>query len=176
MSINPLFFLATATFGWGLSLATYRMVAVRYNWPMGEPQAHYPLVVTLVGLIALIVAFLFATHGHSGPVTTGWAILGLGMLFALFWTGFLRVASQTALFLAPLAAFLLVLGWASTDDLAGDMKHVLADMKTMTEKAKQAERNLEATILERLQRRRGESATPATPVEPPAPTKGYQPQ
>jgi hypothetical protein len=180
MAMNPLFFLATAAFGWGLSLATYRMVASRNGWPMGDPQAHHPLFVALLGIVALIVSFLFATHGQSGPITTGWAIIGLGLLFALFWTGFLRVASQTALFLAPLATFLLVLGWASTEDLTGDMKSVLADMKTMKEKVVQTEKNMEATIRERIQRARDERALQGLPSNDPGiptvPPKGYQPQ
>jgi hypothetical protein len=171
MAINPLFFLATAAFGWGLSLATYRMVANHNGWPMGDPQAHHPLFVSLVGIVALITSFLFATHGQNGPVTVGWSIIGLGLLFALFWTGFLRVAAQTALFLAPLATFLLVLGWASTDDVTGDLKSVMSDLKSIKEKGVALEKNLEATIAEGLQRARERRAndpglTPAKPYVP----------
>jgi hypothetical protein len=177
MAMNPLFFLATAAFGWGLSLATYRAVASRNGWPLGDPQANHPMFVTLIGIVTLVIAFLYATYGHSGPVTTGWIIIGLGLLFALFWTGFLRVASQTALLLAPLAAFLLVLGWASTDDLVGDLK-------TMSTRLIETERRLQANIQEKLpalqdraqdliesaRERATRPATPATPAKP------YQPQ
>jgi hypothetical protein len=170
MSINPLFFLATATFGWGLSLATYRAVASRNGWPMGDPQAHHPLFVVLIGIVALITSFLFAVYGHTSSIVTGWAMIGLGLLFGLFWTGFLRVASQTALFLAPLATFLLLLGWASTDDLAGDMK-------TISSRIVESEKRLQNAISDRvqdaLQARRDQAAQPPVPG---APSKPYQPQ
>ena len=39
------------------------------------------------------------------------AIPVLGVAWAAFWTGFLRVGAQSALLLAPLAAALLVGGW-----------------------------------------------------------------
>jgi hypothetical protein len=170
MSINPLFFLATATFGWGLSLATYRAVASRNGWPMGDPQAHHPLFVALIGIVALIISFLFAIYGHQSNIVTGWAMIGLGLLFGLFWTGFLRVASQTALFLAPLATFLLLLGWASTDDLAGDMK-------TISSRIIESEKRLQNAISDRvqdaLQARRDQANQPPAPGAPPKP---YQPQ
>jgi hypothetical protein len=173
MAINPLFFLATAAFGWGLSLATYRMVAARNGWPLGQPQANHPLFVVLLGIATLVIAFLYATHGHNGPVTTGWIILGLGLLFALFWTGFLRVASQTALLLAPLAAFLLVLGWASTDDISGDFKAAQADMKAMGARIMETEKKLQDRAQDYIEARRDRAAQPAAPGVPP---KAYQPQ
>jgi hypothetical protein len=178
MAMNPLFFLATAAFGWGLSLATYRMVANRNGWPLGDPQANHPLFVMLIGIVTLIIAFLYATHGHNGPVTTGWIILGLGLLFSLFWTGFLRVASQTALLLAPLAAFLLVLGWASSDDMSGDLKTALNDFKATSARAIEAEKRIQSQIQDKIQdaleaRRERAAGQPATPVAPPKP---YQPQ
>jgi hypothetical protein len=179
MAMNPLFFLATAAFGWGLSLATYRMVATHNSWPMGDLQAQHPLFVALIGIVALVTAFLFAAvQGQNGPLTVGWSIIGLGLLFALFWTGFLRVASQTALFLAPLATFLLVLGWASSEDMPGDVKSVLSemksDMKGIGEKLKQSERNLEAAVADRLQKRREQGAPNL--ADPTTPAKPYQPQ
>jgi hypothetical protein len=177
MAMNPLFFLATAAFGWGLSLATYRAVAHRNGWPLGDPQANHPLFVTLIGIVTLIIAFLYATYGHNGPVTTGWIIIGLGLLFALFWTGFLRVASQTALLLAPLAAFLLVLGWASSDDISGDLKSALTDFKATAARGLEAEKRLESKIQDRVQdaleARRERAAQPPTPGTP---AKPYQPQ
>ena len=166
MSINPLFFLATAAFGWGLSLATYRAVAARNGWPMGEPQAQHPFIVALLGIVTLVIAFLFAIYGHNSSVVAGWSMIGLGLLFALFWTGFLRVASQTALFLAPIAAFLLLLGWASTDDLA-------ADMKTISSRIIESEKRLQNAITDRvqdaIQARRDQAAQPGTPTKPSVP-------
>jgi hypothetical protein len=109
MTFDLMFYLATAAFGWGLSLATYRVIARQSGWPMGVLQAERPAIPIALGIFALLVAFLFAAA--RGSEAGGWAILGLGALFALFWTGFLRVASQYSLFLAPIAAFLLLLGW-----------------------------------------------------------------
>jgi hypothetical protein len=173
MAMNPLFFLATAAFGWGLSLATYRMVANRNGWPLGDPQANHPLFVMLVGLITLIVAFLYATHGHNGPITTGWIILGLGLLFALFWTGFLRVASQTALILGPLAAFLLVLGWASSDDFSADLKTMANDFKATSARVLEAEKRLQDRVQDAVEARRDRAVQPVAPGVAPKP---YQPQ
>jgi hypothetical protein len=173
MAMNPLFFLATAAFGWGLSLATYRAVANRNGWPMGEPQANHPLFVTLIGIVTLVIAFLYATYGHNGPVTTGWIIIGLGLLFSLFWTGFLRVASQTALLLAPLAAFLLVLGWASSDDLSSDLKSAMTDLRATGVRVMEAEKRLQDRVQDAVEARRDRATQPANPGVPP---KGFQPQ
>ena len=120
MTINPLFLLATATFGWGFSLAIYRSVAGHFNWPMGALQKRHPLTVLLIGLAALVLTFMFIISDPSRR----WPVLILGLLFALFWTGFLRVASQTALFLAPLAAILMGVLWASTDDGRNEIRAV----------------------------------------------------
>jgi len=43
--------------------------------------------------------------------TGGMIIVVSGLLLAVFWTGFLRVGSQISLFLAPLAAVVLLFGW-----------------------------------------------------------------
>lgn len=110
-SIDLLFLLATAAFGWGLSLATYRFFAVPRGWPMGKLQAESPAVPILVGLFAMVVAFLFAAA--RGAEYGGWWILVFGLLWSFLWTGLLRVAAQTALFFAPIATFLLIFTWAS---------------------------------------------------------------
>mgnify|MGYP001255513025 CR=1 FL=1 len=110
MGIDLLFVLATAAFGWGLSLATYRMVAKRRGWPMGHLHAERPAIPVLLGILSLVAAFLFAAARSEFG---GWAILVLGLIFAAVWTGVFRVASQTSLLLAPLAALLLALGWFS---------------------------------------------------------------
>ena len=109
MMVNNLFLLAIAALGWGLSLATYRFFARRYNWPMGALHTDLPGVPILIGLISALCAVGFALA--VGADLGGWVILGCGILLATFWTGFLRVGSQISLFLAPLAAFMLIIGW-----------------------------------------------------------------
>jgi hypothetical protein len=112
VGIDFLFLLATAAFGWGLSLATYRFFAIRRGWPMGKLQTEAPAVPILIGLFGVMVAFLFAAA--RGAAYGGWWILVFGLLWSLFWTGLLRVASQVALFLAPAATFLLIFSWAAS--------------------------------------------------------------
>lgn len=107
--IDNLFLLAVAALGWGLSLATYRVFAKRNHWPMGALHADLPLIPVMIGLFALIAGLLFAYY--RGQEYGGWVIVGCGLLLALFWTGFLRVGSQISIFLAPLAAVLLLVGW-----------------------------------------------------------------
>lgn len=108
MSIDPLSFAAIAAFGWGLSLTTYRVAALRLGWPMGEAQASYPAVTVAVGLLGMIAGagYTWLAPGAHGIVT----VLPAGVLFGLFWTGFMRVASQSALILTPLAVGVLLLG------------------------------------------------------------------
>lgn len=116
MSNLDLPFLAAAlAFGWGLSLATYRIFAIRNAWPMGELHTNKPLVPVLLGVFALAIAFLFAAFRAATPATElgGWWILPVGFIWALFWTGFMRVGSQASLFLAPIATVVLVLAWIS---------------------------------------------------------------
>lgn len=109
MSIDPLFFVAIAAFGWGLNLAIYRILAERLGWPKGEAQLHYPLVAAAVGALAMASGVL---HAMGETAETGLATLVVaGVMFAVFWTGFMRVASQAGLLLAPLASAVLVLGW-----------------------------------------------------------------
>lgn len=107
--IDLLFILAAATIGLGLSLATYRIFAVQNEWPMGELHADKPLVPILIGVFCLIIGFLFAAA--RGPEFGGWWIILAGVLVSVFWTGFMRVAGQIALFLAPIVTILLILGW-----------------------------------------------------------------
>lgn len=107
--LNNLFLVAIAAFGWGLSLATYRLFARRANWPMGALHADLPAIPILLGFFALLAAILYAAF--MGPENGGWLVVVCGLLLAFFWTFFLRVGSQVSLFLAPVAGFLLVLGW-----------------------------------------------------------------
>ncbi len=107
--VDNLFLLAIAALGLSLSLATYRLFARARAWPMGALQADLPFVPVLIGLVGLFSALLFATA--RGADDGGWVIIVLGLLFAALWTGFLRVGSQISLFLAPIATFLLLLGW-----------------------------------------------------------------
>ncbi len=109
------FFAAALALGWGLSLATYRIFAVRNDWPMGELHSNKPMVPVLLGVFAFAIAFLFAAFRAATPATElgGWWILPVGIVWAFFWTGFMRVGSQTSLFLAPIATVILVLAWIS---------------------------------------------------------------
>jgi len=107
--LDNLFLLAVAAFGWGLSLATYRLFARSRGWPMGALQADAPFIPVLIGLAGLFAALIFATA--RGADDGGWVIIVAGLVLAGVWTGFLRVASQISLVLAPIATFLLVIGW-----------------------------------------------------------------
>ncbi|MGF1650946.1 MAG: hypothetical protein ACFCUN_10890 [Hyphomicrobiaceae bacterium] len=113
MVFDILFILASIAIGLGLSLATYRIFAVQNEWPMGELHANRPLVPIMIGVFSLLIGFLFAAarEAAAGPEWAGWSIIIAGVLVAVFWTGFMRVAGQIALFLAPLATVLLMLGW-----------------------------------------------------------------
>ncbi len=107
--IDNLFILAIAAFGWGLSLATYRMFARHNKWPMGTLHADLPAIPILIGIFALLAGTLFAAA--RGEDFGGWVIIGCGALLAFFWTGFLRVGSQVSLLLAPAVTALLLFGW-----------------------------------------------------------------
>jgi hypothetical protein len=107
--VDNLFLLAVAALGWGLSLATYRLFAHSRGWPMGALQTETPFIPVLIGLTGLFAGLIFATA--RGAEDGGWVIIVLGLVFAGLWTGFLRVASQLSLILAPIATFLLLIGW-----------------------------------------------------------------
>jgi hypothetical protein len=109
--MDNLFLLAVAALGWGLSLTTYSIFAVRQQWPMGALQMDFPAIPVLLGLVSMTIALWFAlARGLDGG---GWIIVVFGVLLAIFWTGFLRVGSQISLFLAPVATILLVVNWLS---------------------------------------------------------------
>ncbi|MCH9765295.1 MAG: hypothetical protein K0U34_04800 [Alphaproteobacteria bacterium] len=110
--INYLFLFATGAFGWGLSLATYRYVAKRNSWPMGALHLDLPAVPIAIGALAVLAGLSYAVD--EGAAAGGWAIIVFGVALAAFWTGFLRVGSQTSLILAPLSAVLLLFSWASS--------------------------------------------------------------
>lgn len=107
--IDNLFLLAVASIGLGLSLATYRLFADRHGWPMGSLHADMPWLPALIGLVAFLLGLMFAVA--RGSAAGGWGIILFGALLAVFWTGFLRVGSQISLFLAPIAAALLLMTW-----------------------------------------------------------------
>lgn len=107
--IDNLFLLAIGAFGWGLALATYRLFARRNGWPMGALHADLPVVPIAIGILALLAGLLFAAA--RGAAYGGLVIVICGIGLAVFWIGFLRVASQISLFLAPISAVLLVFGW-----------------------------------------------------------------
>lgn len=104
--------LAVGAFGWGLSLATYRIFAVHNGWPMGSWQTDRPRRAIVLGGICMLLAMLFAlARGLGGYALSASVILLFGVAWAVFWTGFLRVGAQSALLLAPVAACLLLVRW-----------------------------------------------------------------
>jgi hypothetical protein len=105
---DNLFYLAVMAFGFGMSLATYRLFALRNSWPMGAFHADLPAVPIMIGLVSIVVGILFAA---SRADAGGWLMLGAGLVLSMMWTSLLRVGSQLSLFLAPLATGLLLLGW-----------------------------------------------------------------
>jgi hypothetical protein len=62
-----------------------------------------------IGILALLAGLMFAAA--RGAAYGGLVIVVCGIGLAVFWIGFLRVASQISLFLAPISAVLLVFGW-----------------------------------------------------------------
>lgn len=105
---DNLFYLTVMAFGFGLSLATYRMFALRNGWPMGAFHADLPGIPIMIGLTAVVVSILYASNEFGRG---GWLMLGSGFVLALVWTSLLRVGSQLSLFLAPVATGLLLVGW-----------------------------------------------------------------
>lgn len=106
------FVLAVVAFGWGLSLASYRAVASRHDWPMGRWQVEWTAMPITLGLLCALLAGLYATaRGYGGHTLSAWAIPAFGLAWAVFWTGFLRVGAQSALLLAPPAALWLLMRW-----------------------------------------------------------------
>ncbi len=106
------FILAVVAFGSGLSLATYRVFAGRFGWPMGAWHHQRPALPIVVGVASVVLAVAYAlARAYGGYVLSASAIPVFGLAWATFWTGFLRVGAQSALLLAPLAAALLVLRW-----------------------------------------------------------------
>lgn len=114
------FFLAVGALGWGLSLATYRWFAGRYDWPMGQWHRTRPALPILIGGLAVLGGLLFAlARGYSsvpGAPLAGWSIVGFGLLLYIVWMGLLRVASQVSLILAPAAVGLLMVSWFGGPD------------------------------------------------------------
>ena len=108
MTIDLMFWLATAAFAWGLSLASYRWFATYNDWPMGEWQAHRPGLPIAIGLLAVLFAMLFALARGDETVLV-LPLSGLGC--AIAWTALTKVAAQAALILAPLAMLALLTLW-----------------------------------------------------------------
>ena len=54
------FVLAVVAFGWGLSLATYRLFARHYGWPMGSWHQHRPGLPIVLGVLTILLATFFA--------------------------------------------------------------------------------------------------------------------
>jgi hypothetical protein len=108
------FLLAVVAFGWGLSLATYRLFARHHGWPMGRWHEKRPALPILVGIACMLVAASFATaRAYGGYTLSAAAIPVFGVAWGVFWIGFLRVGAQSALLLGPAAAVLLLTRWLS---------------------------------------------------------------
>ena len=106
------FVLAVIALGSGLSLASYRLVAVRWGWPMGAWHRERPTLPVLVGAACMLVAAAYAlARGYGGYVLSASLIPVFGGAWAAFWTGFLRAGAQSALLLAPVLALLLMVWW-----------------------------------------------------------------
>jgi hypothetical protein len=108
MPVDPLFWLATAAFAWGLSLASYRWFAVYNGWPMGEWQAHRPGLPIAIGLLSVMLAILFAIARGGATV---FVLPLFGIVCGLGWTAITRVGAQSALLLAPLSVVALLIVW-----------------------------------------------------------------
>lgn len=108
--VDHLFFLAVGAIGWGLSLASYRPIAVMAGWPLGVAQERLPTVTSLIAIASIAAGLALAIA--RGPMEGGIVIVLFGVGLALFWSGFLRVGAQSALFLAPLSALALIVAWA----------------------------------------------------------------
>lgn len=102
------FILAILVVGWSLSLITYRLVARLLSWPMGTAQREHPLFTAGVGFLSLAVGLAVAVL-YSDEMFGGWFTVISGVAMGIFWTGFLRVGSQTSLFLAPAGALVLLI-------------------------------------------------------------------
>jgi hypothetical protein len=113
-AIDVAFILAVLAFGWGLSLATYRLLAKHHGWPMGDLHVSRPGLPVLIGVACMLLAVAFAaTRAGIGHPGSGSVIVVFGLAWAVFWTGFLRVGAQSALLLAPGAGLLLLVRWLS---------------------------------------------------------------
>jgi len=110
------FFLAVGAIGWGLSLATYRPLALRAGWPLGTAQVNLPAVTFSLALLCVAVGLALAISRGTPGGGLVIAIFGVGL--AVFWTGFFRVGAQTSLLLAPLAALALVTLWVLWEPVA----------------------------------------------------------
>ena len=103
------FVLAVGALGWGLSLASYRLLAERCGWPMGRWQAERQGLTLAIGLICIGLAALAAfVRISSGDASAGLLVILFGIAWAVFWTGFLHAGAQSALLLAPAAALILL--------------------------------------------------------------------
>lgn len=104
--------LAVLTLGWGIVIATYRPIAEAIGWPMGRPQRYYVHTARGLGIVCVGCAVAFVVwRTVAGYPLSALMILVFGVAWAAFWLGFLRVAAQSALLLAPIAAGLLLWRW-----------------------------------------------------------------
>ena len=80
--VDHLFFLAVGALGWGLSLATYRLVARWNGWPLGTAHTTVPAVTMTVGILSATAGLVFALA--RGPMHGGMVIFVFGVALAIF--------------------------------------------------------------------------------------------
>ena len=102
------FVLAVGALGWGLSLASYRLLAERCGWPMGHWQVERHGLTLAIGLTCIGLAALAAFVRIASGDASGGLVILFGIAWAVFWTGFLHAGAQSALLLAPAAALILL--------------------------------------------------------------------
>lgn len=105
---DNLFYLASMAIGFGVTLATYRLFALRNKWPMGALHADLPAIPIMMGMVSFVVGVMFAAFRAD---IGGWFIIALGFMIAIVLLWLIRVGSQVTLVLAPLATALLLVGW-----------------------------------------------------------------
>lgn len=155
------FILAIGAIGWGMSLLTYRAFAVRFAWPMGEWHEKRPALPILIGVIAVSLGALYALARGSTEtgLYNGLAIGAFGLALWVFWTSFLRVASQISLILAPAAAVLLFIAW--------NFGTSALEYHTVRSEVRELRRTIEDTYgLRRDGRQVPEALTPGTARQP----------
>jgi hypothetical protein len=100
--VDPLFLLAVGAIAWGLSLATYRLIALRNGWPLGAVQAAAPAVPLAIGLVSLSVGLAFA-HRAADTASSSMSSAGSRFLERILRVGAQRYARPSSVSRSRLA-------------------------------------------------------------------------